>query len=145
MRQISFSTEVHARFETLWELLLDRIEHPKEYLPGAEDVRIIERHEDVLVREVKARGLAIRERITIDKGNGEIRYMLLEHPLFSGTVTQRAVPASRQSPVSPVHLSMVVDWVPKNEEAERIIVETMPSEIQQEVLSIKEEAEARSK
>lgn len=145
MRQISFSAEVHAPFETLWELLLERIEHPKEYLPGAGDARIIERHDDFLVREVRAHGLVLKEEVTVDKGKGEIRYLLLEHPLFSGTVIQRAVPASRQSPVSPVHLSMVVDWVPKNEEAERIIVETMPSEIQQEVMSIKEEAEARSK
>ena len=145
MRQISFRTEVNAPLETLWELLLGRIENPREYLPGAEEVRIIERGDDFLVREVKAHGLVLKERVTIDTGKGEIRYTLMDHPLFSGTVTYRAVPPSRQSPVSPVHLSMIVDWVPKNEEAERIIVETMPSEIQQEVLSIKEEAEARSK
>jgi ribosome-associated toxin RatA of RatAB toxin-antitoxin module len=95
MRQISFSAEVHAQFETLWELLLDRVEHSKEYLPGAEDVRIIERHDDFLVQEVRAHGLVLKEEVTVDKGKGEIRYMLLEHPLFSGTVTQRAVPASR--------------------------------------------------
>jgi hypothetical protein len=35
--------------------------------------------------------------------------------------------------------------VPKNEDAEKIIIETMPSEIQQEVLSIKEKAEMRPK
>jgi hypothetical protein len=108
-------------------------------------VRIIERHDDFLVREVRAHGLVLVERVAVDKGKGEIRYDLAEHPLFSGIVILRATPSSRQSPVSPVHLSMTVDWVPRNEEAERIIVETMPDGIQQEVLSIKEEAEEESK
>ena len=145
LRQISFGALVHAPFDALWEILLDRIEHPQEYIPGAEGVQIIERSDDFWVREVRARGLVLREQVTVDKGKGEICYTLLEHPLFSGTVTQRVVPASRQSPVAPVHLSMVVDWVPKNEDAEKIIIETMPSEIQQEVLSIKEKAEMRPK
>ena len=143
MRKISFSTDVHAPFETIWELMLDRIEHPP--IPGIKEVRIIERQGDVLVREVRARWLLIRERVTVDKGKREIRYAMQEHPLFFGSATIRAVPLSRQSPVSPVHLSMVVDWAPKSEEAERTIVETMPAEIQQEVLSLKDEAEARER
>lgn len=143
MRKISFSSNVHAPFETLWELMLDRIEHPP--IPGLKEVRIIERHDDFLVREVRARWLLIRERVTTDKAKREIRYTMQEHPLFFGSATIRAVPLSRQSPVSPVHLSMVVDWAPKDEDAERRIVETMPAEIQQEVLSMKDEAEARVK
>jgi len=145
MRQISFSANVLAPVETLWELLLERVEHPNEYLPGTEEVRILEVEEDVLVRELRARGLFIKERVTIDKGKREIRYLLLEHPLFSGHVTHRVVPLSRQSPVSPVRLSMFADWVPKSEEAEGLIVKLMSSAIQQEILSIKEEAEERSK
>ena len=143
MRKISFSTHVHAPFETIWELMLDRIEHPP--IPGIKEVHIIERQGDVLVREVRARWLLIRERVTVDKGKREIRYAMQEHPLFFGSATIRAVPLSRQSPVSPVHLSMVVDWAPKNEEAERTIIETMAAEIQREVLSLKEEAEARER
>jgi len=142
MRHITFSAEVHAPFETIWKLLIDRIEHPQEYFPGAETARIVERHGDEVIREVKANGVALRERVTIDRNAFEIRYTLLEHPLFSGTVTHKAVPFARQSPVSPVQLTMVVDWVPKSEEAERTILENMPSEIQQEVLSLKEKAEA---
>ena len=142
LRKISFGTNVQAPFETIWELMLDRIEHQPD--PALKEVRIIERQNGFLVREVRARWLLIRERVTIDKGKREIRYAMEEHPLFFGSATLRAVPLSRQSPVSPVHLSMVVDWAPKSEEAERTIVETMPAEIQQEVLSIKEEAEARA-
>jgi len=144
MRQISFSANVLAPVETLWELLLKRVEHPNEYLPGIEEVRIVERQGDMLVREVSGRGLFIKERVTIDKGKREIRYLLLEHPLFSGTVTHRLVPLSRQSPVAPVQLTMVANWVPRNDEAEGLIVKRMSAAIQQEILSIKEEAEERS-
>jgi hypothetical protein len=145
MRQISFSANIFAPVEMLWELLLRRIEHPNEYLPGIKEVRISERQGDVLVREVSGNGLFIRERVTIDRLKREVRYLLMEHPLFSGTVTHRLVPLSRQSPVAPVLLSMVANWVPRNEEAEGLIVKTMSSAIQQEILSIKEQAEERSK
>lgn len=141
MRKISFSINVQAPFETIWELMLDRIEHPP--VSALKEVQIIERRDNLLVREVQARWLRIREGVTIDPGKREIRYTMQEHPLFFGSAIMRAVPLSRQSPVSPVHLSMVLDWTAKNEEAERRIIGTMPAEIQQEVLSIKDEAEAR--
>ena len=141
MRKISFSTNVHAPFETIWALMLDRIEHPP--ASAVKQVLIIERRDNLLVREVQARWLRFKERITIDQGKREIRYTMQEHPLFFGSAIMRAVPLSRQSPVSPVHLSMVLDWTAKNEEAERSIIGTMPAEVQQEVLSIKDEAEAR--
>ena len=143
MRKISFSINVNAAFETIWELMLDRIEHPP--IPGIKEVQIIERRDDFLVREVRARWLFIRESVSIDRAQREIRFKMEEHPLFFGSATMRAIPLSRQSPVSPVQLSMVVDWVPKDDEAEQKILATMPSEIQQEVLSIKEEAEARKR
>jgi hypothetical protein len=139
LRKISFSTNVHAPFETIWELMLDRIEHPP--VSSLKVVRIIERQDNLLVREVQARWLRFRERVTVDQGKREIRYTMQEHPLFFGSAIMRAVPLSRQSPVSPVHLSMVLDWTAKNEEAERSIIGTMPAEIKQEVLSIKDEAE----
>jgi hypothetical protein len=145
MRQNSFSANVFAPVETLWGLVLKRVEHPNEYLPGIEEVRIIEHRENILIRELRGNGLFIKERVTVDKMKREIRYLLLEHPLFSGTVTHRVVPLSRQSPVAPVHLSMVANWVPKNEEAEGLIVKMMSTAIQQEIFSIKAEAEGLGK
>jgi hypothetical protein len=144
LRKFSFDTKVHAPFEVIWELMLDRIEHPLE--SSMKEVRIIERHDNVVVREVRARWLLIRERVTIDRAKREIRYTFEEHPhLLFGSATMRAVPLSRQSPVAPVHLSMVVEWSPKTEEAERKIVASMPGEIESEVQGIKDEAEARVK
>jgi hypothetical protein len=143
LRKISFTTDVHAPFATIWELMLFRIEHPR--AQAMKEVRIVERQEGFLVREVRARWLVYVERITIDKGKREIRYTMQDHPLLLGSATMRAVPLSRQSPVSPVRLSMVVDWMPKEEGAERRILDTIPAEIKQEVLTIKEDAEARER
>jgi hypothetical protein len=39
---------------------------------------------------------------------------------------------------------MVANWVPRNDEAEGLIVKRMSAAIQQEILSIKEEAEERN-
>lgn len=143
MRKITFSIDVRAPFAAIWELMLDRIEHPA---PQAmKEVRIIERREEYLVREVRARWLTFVERITIDRGKREIRFAIQDHPLFLGSATMRAVPLSRQSPVSSVRLSMTLNWMSKNEEAERRVMETMPAEIKQEVMSIKEAAEAPRK
>ncbi|GFO60208.1 hypothetical protein GMST_25330 [Geomonas silvestris] len=140
MRKITYSTNIRARLETVWSLMVDRIEHPS--LPGVKEVRVTERGEGYLVREVRARWLMIQERVIVDQGKHEITFKMEEHPLFNGSAVMRAVALSRQSPVAPVQLTMEVNWIPKHEEAERTILETMPSEIQQEVLGIKEEAEA---
>lgn len=139
MRKITYSTNIRARLETVWNLMVDRIEHPS--LPGVKEVRVTERGEGYLVREVRARWLMIQERVIVDQGKHEITFKMEEHPLFNGSVVMRVVALSRQSPVAPVQLTMEVNWIPKQEEAERTILETMPSEIQQEVLGIKEEAE----
>lgn len=143
MRKISFSINVQAPVKTIWALMLERVEHPA--AAAMKVVRIMERQEDFLVREVRARWLQYVERVTIDRTKREIRYAMQDHPLFFGSATMRAVPLSRQSPVGSVRLSMELHWTPKDQEAERRIMQTMPAEIRQEVLSIKEEAEAGEK
>lgn len=109
MRQISFSANVFAPVETLWGLLLARVEQTNQYLPGIEEIRIVKQGPDELIREVRGHGLFIKERVSIDRGKREVRYLLLEHPLFSGIVTHRVVPLSRQSPVSPVQLTIIAN------------------------------------
>jgi hypothetical protein len=141
MRQLTHSTEIHAPLGTVWNILVKRIEHGGEFPPGARHVLVLERQGNTLLRELRGYGITMRERVTMDRQGGEIRYDLLEHPLFTGYVIQRAVPRSLQSPVTPVQLTMIVAWVPKNEEAEKKIIENLPSAIQEEVLSLKRDAE----
>lgn len=144
MRQIMFSTPVYAPLVTVWELLLLKAEYPQNYLPGVVETRWLEKYADGFLREVRTEGMVIRERVTVDEPKGEIRYLLVEHPLFSGQVINRVVPTARQSPVAPQILTIIVDWLPKDEAAEQTIRESMPAQIQQEVLSLKEMAEERA-
>jgi hypothetical protein len=141
MRQVSYSVEVFAPFDTLWLLLVERVAEADGFPPGTREATILERHDNVVVRELRGEGLTIRERVTIDRQAREIRYDLMEHPLFSGYVLFRAIPRSVQSPVAPINLTMVVDWVPKSGEAEKTVVSNMPAAIQEEVLNLKAAAE----
>jgi acetylaranotin biosynthesis cluster protein L len=145
MRNISYQTDVHAALETVWKLLRDKVENPQGYVPGIVETKILERYDDGVLREVSAQGMVIRERVTLNEPEGTITYFMVEHPLFSGRVINRVVPTSVQNPVAPQRLSITVEWVPKDESAEKIIQENMPEQIQREVVSLKEMAEEKER
>ena len=142
MRKISYSCEVHAALDTVWKLLIEKVEQPQSYIPGVVQSRILQHYGNGVLREVKCNGMLIKEKVVIDKPHGEIHYFLLEHPLFTGRVVNRVVPSAVQSPVAPQVLSIEVDWAPKDDEAERLIQSGIPKQIQSEVLSLKQRAEA---
>lgn len=142
MRKISYSCEVHAPLDTVWKLLIEKVEQPQTYLPGVAHSRILQHYGNGVLREVKGEGMLIKEKVVIDKMHGEIHYFLLEHPLFTGRVVNRVVATSVQSPVAPLQLTIEVDWTPKDERAEQIIQSGIPEQIQNEVLSLKQKAEA---
>jgi uncharacterized protein (DUF302 family) len=141
MRKVSYSCEVHAALDTVWKLLIEKVEHPQSYMPGVVQSRILQHYGNGVLREIKCEGMLIKEKVVIDKAHGEIHYFLLEHPLFTGRVVNRVVPSAVQSPVAPQLLTIEVDWVPKGEEAERLIQLGIPGQIQSEVLTLKQKAE----
>ena len=145
MRKISFSCEVHAPIDTVWKLLIEKTEQPQTYLPGVVQSRTLQHYGNGLLREIRGDGLLIKEKVVIDRSHGEVHYFLLEHPLFSGRVINRVVPSSVQSPVAPQTLTIEVEWIPKNEQAESLIQAAIPEQIQREVLSLKERAESLEK
>jgi uncharacterized protein (DUF302 family) len=142
MRKISYSCEVHAALDTVWKLLIEKVEQPQSYMPGVIQSRILQHYGNGVLREVKCEGMLIKEKVVIDKVHGEIHYFLLEHPLFTGRVVNRVVPSAVQSPVAPQLLTIEVDWAPKGEEAERLIQSAIPEQIQREVQALKVRAEA---
>jgi uncharacterized protein (DUF302 family) len=142
MRKVSYSCEVHAALDTVWKLLIEKVEQPQSYIPGVVQSRILQHYGNGVLREIKCNGMLIKEKVVIDKVHGEIHYFLLEHPLFTGRVVNRVVPSAVQSPVAPQLLTIEVDWAPKNDEAERMIQAGIPDQIQNEVLSLKQRAEA---
>ena len=145
MRKISYSCEVHAALDTVWKLLVEKVEQPQTYMPGVIQTRILQHYGNGVLREIKGEGLLIKEKVVIDKSHGEVHYFLLEHPLFGGRVINRVVPSSVQSPVAPQVLTIEVDWVPKDEKAEQLILSAIPDQIQSEVIDLKQRAEALEK
>ena len=141
MRHISFSAELHASRERVWKLMVDKVENPGDYLPGVVETKVLERHDHTLTRLIRTHGMNIKETITIDEPHGEVRYLLVEHPLMFGTVINRVVSGSVQSPVAPQRFTIEVEWAPKDDDAEKIVQMDMPAQIQREVLSLKELAE----
>ncbi|QWV95525.1 DUF302 domain-containing protein [Geomonas oryzisoli] len=141
MRKISHSCEVHAALDTVWNLLIEKVEQPHSYLPGVTQSRTLQHYGNGLLREIRGEGILITEKVVLDKTHGEVRYFLLEHPLFTGRVVNRVVPSSVQSPVAPQVLTIEVEWVPKDDQAERMIRSDLPEQIQREVISLKEKAE----
>lgn len=142
MRKISYSSEVHAALDTVWKLLIEKVEQPQTYLPGVVQSRVLQHYGNGLLREIRGEGMLIREKVVIDKLHGEVHYFLLEHPLFTGRVVNRVVASSVQSPVAPLLLTIEVEWAPKDEEAERLIQSAIPEQIQREVLALRQNAEA---
>lgn len=88
MPQHQHKVFVNARFEVVWQNLLDKIEHPEKYLNGIRHAEILEREPDHFVRLLQfdnASWQELKESITIDKENGTILYQLIDHPHFEGT------------------------------------------------------------
>jgi hypothetical protein len=105
---------VHAEHDTLWNLLLDRLQNPQRFIPGVTESRIVEKLENVTVREMKLHGDLVRERVTVLPYDSEIRHELLEHPQFTGTIVTRVVRTARQSPVAPQNLEYDIGLTPKS-------------------------------
>jgi len=99
---------VNAPLETVWALLLDKLEHPQRYIESVMDYAILDRGEGWLLREMELPGEQwLRERITIDEVNRTQTYTLVEHPTFEGRVVNRvrALPGG-----SGVELEFDMDW-----------------------------------
>jgi hypothetical protein len=105
---------VHAEHDTLWNLLLDRLQNPQRFIPGVTEAQVLKRDDNVTVREMKLHGASVKEEVTILPLESEIRHQLLEHPQFTGTIVTKVVRTARQSPVAPQHLEYHLELVPKS-------------------------------
>ncbi len=139
----SFRTLVHAQLDTVWKLLLDRIESPQDYLHGVEEVKIVERSATGILRELKWEGKAVREKIIPDDAVHSITQEILEHPLYSGSMVIRALPTSVQNPMSPVYLEVDVRLERKSFHLEQMVKTEaeMVADLEKELQAVKEKAE----
>ncbi|HEY5512190.1 MAG TPA: AtaL-like protein [Geomonas sp.] len=134
---------VHAEHDTLWNMLLDRLQNPERYLPGVKEARVLEKTDNVMVREMRQHGELVKERITIRPFESEIRHELLEHPQFTGTIVTKVVRTARQSPVAPQHLEYHLELQRKSFLTEGLLrgEEEIVADIEAEMHGLKSRAE----
>ena len=82
--QISYSKQINSTFETLWTLLVDKVQHPDRTIKEITHVKILENYDDGILRQMQALGMIIKEKIIIDKQNKMVRFNLIENSMFTG-------------------------------------------------------------
>ena len=134
---------VHAEHDTLWNLLLDRLQHPERYLQGVTEARIVEKTDELISREFKLHGKPVKERISIDPHAGELRHELLEHPQFTGTIVTRVLSTARQSPVAPLYREYELELQRKSFQLEGLVraEEEIVADFEAEMHQLKSRAE----
>lgn len=127
MPKLEYFVPVDAELQTIWNVLLDRIEHPDRYLAGVESFSFPESEEDYAIREVMIDGVPLKERITIDERVGEVCYHLLQHPFFAGDVYNALIPPAADDPKAKPVVQFRMDWRPLNDEAQTLESDALPA------------------
>lgn len=87
MPQYKYKVFVNARFDIVWQKLLDKIEHPEKYVEGIRQVEILEKNNNHILRLVHFNNdqwQSLKELIVHDKSAGIIVYRLVDHSFFDG-------------------------------------------------------------
>jgi len=109
MPQFRHHIPVKAPLETVWELLLDKVEHPQRYIESVLEYTILDRSKDWVLREMKLPGQAtLRELVVLDERDHVITFTLIDHPCFEGEVTNRVSPSPEQEGLAELEFAM--DW-----------------------------------
>ncbi|MFB8787367.1 MAG: AtaL-like protein [Potamolinea sp.] len=143
MPYATFSSPVNASFETVWGMLLDKIENPQRYITAVEETKVLQRYDNGILREMRIPGMQLKERITVTEEAREIKFTLVEHPLFSGEIINKVEFPSQEDSGESLILTFTQNWQPLNEEAENLKEAKMQETIKNAVLHMKELAEER--
>ena len=108
MPKASHSVQVNAPVDTVWRLLVDKIENPGRYVPGVENVKVLERQPGYVVRRMKVGDVEVVERITAFEQMHEVDFVLVDHPVYAGQVVNRIEPPLR--PGLSCTLTFTLDW-----------------------------------
>lgn len=133
------TSRVDASPETVWVVLLDKMEHPQRYLEDALDADILGRDGEGVIRQlVLPGGVAFRERISADAASRTITFTLLDHPIYQGTVLNRLQPA----PDGGAELAFELDWRLRPGARDERDPEELPALIRSSIQHTKRIAEA---
>jgi len=105
----TFSLEVDAPAETLFEVLLEKTEDPKRWVGAVDTCELLERDGDAFLRRLVTPRETTVERIAIDREGLRIDSELVEHPKFRGSFAKKVTrPEGDGRPV----LTYTLDWEP---------------------------------
>ncbi|MBU5615071.1 hypothetical protein [Geomonas azotofigens] len=139
---------VHCEHKTLWNMLMDRLQHPERYMQGVVDPRLTEESADVFISEMTLHGEEVKERVLVRPYDGALRHELLEHPQFTGFIVRKIVKSARQSPVAPLYLEYDLDLLRKSLKVQGVVrgEEEILTDLETEMQKVKmraEESDAR--
>ncbi|MGB3206321.1 MAG: AtaL-like protein [Crinalium sp.] len=134
----SFSTPVNASIDQVWTLLVDKIENPQRYVKSVEKSQVLEKYQDGVLREMEVGGMKLKERITVDEANREIKFTLVDNALFSGEIINKI---DVFEPENTLTLTFTQNWQPLNAEAQKIYDKEMTQAIKNAVLHTKDLAQ----
>jgi len=117
MPKLDTHVAIDAELQTIWRVMLDRIENPDRYVMGVQSCVFVENTDDYAIRDLNIGGLVLRERISINEEMGEVKYQLVDHPLYAGDVINALVPADPKDPKAKNVVQFRMSWEPLNDEA----------------------------
>ncbi|MBU5638237.1 hypothetical protein KOM00_16030 [Geomonas sp. Red69] len=134
---------VHCEHKTLWNMLMDRLQHPERYIQGVAEARVTEEEPGVFIAEMALRGERVKERVLARPYDGELRHELLEHPQFTGFIVRKIVKSARQSPVAPLYLEYDLDLLRKSLKVQGVVrgEEEILTDLETEMQKVKLRAE----
>ena len=135
---ISHSEKINCSEQKLWTLLLDKAEHPEKTIKQVTESKIIQKYDDGYLREMTAVGMNIRERITINEKDHEIKFTLVDNAEFDGYFLNKI-----EGKDDELVLTYLQDWTPKDKNAKKDFDLQFLSVMKNAVLAMKKLAEAQ--
>ncbi len=136
---IKVSIKIKATPDTIWKVLLDKMEYPERYIPGIEDCEIMERSDAEFLRKIYTKNNEVTELFVANEADKTLRSTLVKHPFFSGALL-RKIEADPEGGM----LTMEQNWTPKSPEAAQLDLESLLKESLQQLKEFAEEDEGKS-
>lgn len=135
---ISHSERVRCSQERLWDLLLEKAQHPERTIKQVTESKILQKYDDGFLREMTAVGMNIKERITINEKAREIKFTLVDNAEFDGYFLNKI-----EGNDGELVLTYLQDWTPKDKNATKDFDLQFLPVMKNAVLAMKKLAEAQ--
>ncbi|MBC7864320.1 MAG: DUF1857 family protein [Bacteroidia bacterium] len=90
---ISYSENIQMPLDLVWKNFIYKIEHPEHFVPGVSNVLIKEKTDEFIIREMDIEppgGSKFRIVEKITHSPYLVKFLIIEHPVYSGYVDNTA-------------------------------------------------------